>query len=402
MEAYKKFNIETLCVKDKPVSESGQTHVMPIHASSSFSYQNIEDSIDVFQNKKDGFVYSRYGNPTIQLVEEKLALLEGHGLDEVPACILTSSGLAAISTFAMSYLETGDAVITQKDLYGGTTELFKKVIARNNINVHDIDLNDLQQVEALLRKETNIKLIYFETPSNPTLNCLDISAITALAKKYGVSTAIDNTFSTCYIQKPLKHGVDYVLYSTTKFLNGHGNSIAGAIIIKDASQRKQVWDTMKLVGTNCNAWDAWLLHNGLKTLALRMDKHCQNAMAIASYLEQHKRVRKVNYPGLETHFTHTNAAKQMSQYGGMLSFEIDGTLEDGKSFMNKTKICTIAATLGNVDTLLLHPATSSHLNIPKATRESCGITDGLIRVSVGIEHPDDLIEDINQALSALS
>jgi len=402
MEEYKKYKIETLCAKDKPVKTSGQTHVMPIHASSSFSYQNIEDSIDVFQNKKEGFVYSRYGNPTIQLVEQKLALLEGYGLEETPACVLTSSGLAAISTFAMSCLESGDAVVTQKDLYGGTTELFKKVIGKNNVAVHDIDLNDLDQLEDLLKREDNIKLIYFETPSNPTLNCLSIESITTLAKKYKILTAIDNTFSTCYIQQPFLHGVDYVLYSTTKFLNGHGNSIAGAVIMKDASQRKKIWDTMKLVGTSCNAWDAWLLHNGLKTLALRMDKHCQNAMSLAKHLDQHAKVKKVNYPGLSSHRTHKHAAKQMSQYGGMLSFEIDGTLEDGKSFMNKTKICTITATLGNVDTLLLHPATSSHLNIPKETRESCGITDGLIRVSVGIEHPDDLIADINQALSALS
>ena len=393
------YKLDTKCAKDIPSPDKTHSHIFPIHATSAFTYASIDDSIDVFKGKSEGFVYSRYANPTVQAVENKLASLETHGTDIQAGCILTSSGLSAISTMAMSFVSQGDAVLTQADLYGGTTELLHKVLGKAGVDIITIDLNDESQVESALKANPQIKLIYLETPTNPTLKCIDIAAVAALAKQYKVLTAIDNTFSTFYLQQPFTLGIDIVIYSTTKFLNGHGNSIAGAIIIKEADQRRQVWDVMKLMGTNCNAWDAWLLHNGLKTLAVRMDKHCSNALSLAQHLESHPKVKKVNYPGLTSHATHSAAAKQMSQYGGMLSFEVDGDFKVAVDFMNNTKLCSIAATLGNVDTLLLHPASSSHLNIPKEVRLASGIKDGLIRMSVGIENPEDLIEDINQALS---
>lgn len=393
------YKLDTKCAKDIPSPDKTHSHIFPIHATSAFTYASIDDSIDVFKGKSEGFVYSRYANPTVQAVENKLASLETHGTDIQAGCILTSSGLSAISTMAMSFVSQGDAVLTQADLYGGTTELLHKVLGKAGVDIITIDLNDESQVESALKANPQIKLIYLETPTNPTLKCIDIAAVAALAKQYKVLTAIDNTFSTFYLQQPFTLGIDIVIYSTTKFLNGHGNSIAGAIIIKEADQRRQVWEVMKLIGTNCNAWDAWLLHNGLKTLAVRMDKHCSNALSLAQHLESHPKVKKVNYPGLTSHATHSAAAKQMSQYGGMLSFEVDGDFKVAVDFMNNTKLCSIAATLGNVDTLLLHPASSSHLNIPKEVRLASGIKDGLIRMSVGIENPEDLIEDINQALS---
>ena len=393
------YKLDTKCAKDIPSPDKTHSHIFPIHATSAFTYASIDDSIDVFKGKSEGFVYSRYANPTVQAVENKLASLETHGTDIQAGCILTSSGLSAISTMAMSFVSQGDAVLTQADLYGGTTELLHKVLGKAGVDIITIDLNDESQVESALKANPQIKLIYLETPTNPTLKCIDIAAVAVLAKQYKVLTAIDNTFSTFYLQQPFTLGIDIVIYSTTKFLNGHGNSIAGAIIIKEADQRRQVWDVMKLMGTNCNAWDAWLLHNGLKTLAVRMDKHCSNALSLAQHLESHPKVKKVNYPGLTSHATHSAAAKQMSQYGGMLSFEVDGDFKVAVDFMNNTKLCSIAATLGNVDTLLLHPASSSHLNIPKEVRLASGIEDGLIRMSVGIENPEDLIEDINQALS---
>lgn len=393
------YKLDTKCAKDIPSPDKTHSHIFPIHATSAFTYASIDDSIDVFKGKSEGFVYSRYANPTVQAVENKLASLETHGTDIQAGCILTSSGLSAISTMAMSFVSQGDAVLTQADLYGGTTELLHKVLGKAGVDIITIDLNDESQVESALKANPQIKLIYLETPTNPTLKCIDIAAVAALAKQYKVLTAIDNTFSTFYLQQPFTLGIDIVIYSTTKFLNGHGNSIAGAIIIKEADQRRQVWEVMKLIGTNCNAWDAWLLHNGLKTLAVRMDKHCSNALSLAQHLESHPKVKKVNYPGLTSHATHSAAAKQMSQYGGMLSFEVDGDFKVAVDFMNNTKLCSIAATLGNVDTLLLHPASSSHLNIPKEVRLASGIEDGLIRMSVGIENPEDLIEDINQALS---
>ena len=401
MKKADKYSISTSCVKESSIQDSGESHVFPLHASSSFSYKSIDDSIEVFKGEKEGYVYSRYGNPTITEVQNKLAKLEGHDTDYTPSCVMTSSGLSAISTLAMSLLKPGDTVLTQNDLYGGTTEIMNKILAKYGVHVIYADLQNLNTVEDSLIKNPNTKLIYFETPSNPTLKIIDLKAIARLAKTHNVLTAIDNTFCTFYLQQPMAMGIDFVVYSTTKFLNGHGNSIAGAILSKDKSYQKPIWDTMKLLGTNCNAWDAWLLHNGLKTLTIRMDRHSSNALTIAEHLSQHPKVKKVNYPGLAAHPLHDTAAAQMRQFGGMLSFEIDGDIQAGKTFMDKTELCTIAATLGNVDTLLLHPATSSHLNIDKAIREASGITDGLIRMSVGIENAQDLIGDIDQALGQI-
>ncbi len=393
------YKVDTQCVTDHQLSESGQSHVIPIHATSSYSYKSIQDSIDVFEGKKEGHVYSRFSNPTVSEVEDKLAALEAHGTEYKASCWLTSSGLAAISTFAMSILEEGDEVLTQPDLYGGTTEVFSKIVTKCGNKILRTDLRNLNSVEDLLKSNPSIKLIYFETPSNPMLRIVDIQGIVELAKQYNCLTAIDNTFCTFYLQKPMQFGVDFILYSTTKYLNGHGNAISGAIICKNPLHGALIFDTRKLLGTTTNAWDAWLLHNGLKTLPVRMDRHSQNAIAIATYLSNHPKVLTVNYPGLESHSEHSIAQKQMLQFGGMLSFEIKGGLQSGIAFMDGTEICTIAATLGNVDTLLLHPATSSHLFVPKEIREQSGITDGLVRISVGIENVDDLIGDIEQGLA---
>ncbi|MBT8232219.1 MAG: aminotransferase class I/II-fold pyridoxal phosphate-dependent enzyme [Saprospiraceae bacterium] len=390
---------ETICVKENMPVDGSDSHVLPIHATSAFTYENLEDSIDVFTGQKSGYVYSRFGNPTIASVEKKLAQLETIDIENEGACIMTGSGMSAISTLSMSLLESGDAILTQYNLYGGTTEVFKKILSKYGISVIFIDLEDKVAIEKSLEEHQNIKLIYFESPSNPTLNCLDISGIAEIAKKYNVLSAIDNTFCTSYLQRPFNFGIDFVVYSTTKYLNGHGNSIAGAIISKDENYRKTIWTTMKLLGTSCNAFDAWLLHNGLKTLTVRMDKHCSNAMTIAQFLESQPNVLKVNYPGLKSNKYHGVASQHMNQYGAMLSFEIEGGLEKAKGFMNKTQLCSITATLGNVDTLLLHPVTASHMNIDKEIREANGIKDGLIRISVGIENVDDLIEDIKLGLT---
>ena len=402
MSNKKEYSIDTQCVKEHEIHASGQSHVAPIHATSSYSYRNVQDSIDVFTKKKKGFVYSRFSNPTVKDVEDKLAKLESYGSTTEAACIMTSSGLSAISTFALSMLEKGDEVLTQPDLYGGSTEIFSKIVAKNGIKIHTIDLTNLDLVESTLKANPSIKIVYFETPSNPMLKVVDIASLAQLAKKYDAYSAIDNTFATFYLQKPLQLGVDFVLYSATKYLNGHGNAISGAMITKNPEHREKLWVTMKLLGTNSNAWDAWLLHNGLKTLSVRMDRHCSNAMAIAEYLETLTSVNKVNYPGLTSHPTHQVAKSQMAQFGGMLSFELAGGMDSAIHFMDSTELCTIAATLGNVDTLLLHPATSSHLFVAKEIRDASGIKDGLVRISVGIENIEDLKADIDQALSSLT
>ena len=394
----KKLKIDSICVKEDKVTNNSDPHVLAIHASSAFSYKSIEDSIDVFTGKSDGYVYTRYGNPTITAVEEKLANLETVGSDLNAFAVLTNSGMSAISTCLMSVLKPGEKILTQFSLYGGTTELMKSIVEPLGVEIMYTDLNNSDALNAVLNSNPDVKLIYFESPSNPTLSCVDIAAIVEVAHNHGTLTCIDNTFCTPYLQQPLVQGVDYIIYSTTKFLNGHGNSLGGAILTNSKDRRKAIWNTMKLMGSNSNAFDAWLLHNGLKTLAVRMDKHCANALALAKFLNKHDKVNHVNYPGLETHPEHNIAKSQMKAYGAVLSFELKGDIENAKKFMNACKLCTIASTLGNVDTLLLHPATSSHLNVDKDLRVQYGITDGLIRVSVGIENIEDIIEDINQAI----
>ncbi|MCE2790530.1 MAG: aminotransferase class I/II-fold pyridoxal phosphate-dependent enzyme [Saprospiraceae bacterium] len=397
--AQKKHSLASLCVREYEDNKSTRPHQLPIYATSSFAFETMEEGIDIFTGKQTGHVYGRYGNPTIDTVGQKLADLELYGTGLSGYGFLTSSGMAAISTLILALLKQGDGILTQADLYGGTTELFSKVLSQAGIQPTYIDLNDLDRVEGILSQNRSVRLIYMETPANPTMRCVDILALSRLAHKYGILTVVDNTFCTPLIQQPLSLGADFVIHSTTKYLNGHGNSIAGVIIGHDEKMKKQIWTTLKLVGSTCNPWDAWLINNGLKTLALRMEKHSANAMEIARVLAGHSRIRRVNYCGLEDHASHEIARRQMKSFGGMLSFEVDGTLKQVLEVLNKLQFCTMAPTLGDVDTLVLHPATSSHLNIDKATREAQGITDGLVRLSVGIEQVEDILEDLQQALS---
>lgn len=386
------------CVKEFNDLKTTKPHQLPIYATSSFVFDTIEDGIDIFKGTKKGHSYSRYANPTIDTVGAKIASLECQDMDIEGYAIMTSSGMSAISTLAMGILQSGDKILTQGNLYGGTTELFKKVIGTFGIDTIFTDLKDYDHIDQLLSKDGTIKMLYLETPANPTMACVDIAKIASIAKKYNVVSVIDNTFCTPYLQRPLTMGIDFVIHSTTKYLNGHGNGIAGIIIGTNQDLYHPVWQAMKLIGTNCNPFDAWLINNGIKTLALRMDQHSHNSLALAEYLENHDRISKVNHLGLPSHADHKLALKQMSDWGGMMSFEIDGSVEDGIKFMNKLNFCTLAPTLGDVDTLVLHPASSSHLNIPRELRLANDITDGMIRISVGIEDVSDIIGDVEQAL----
>lgn len=391
----KKKSFASLCVKEQADTRTTKPHQLPIYATSSFEFESINQGIDIFTGKEEGHVYGRYGNPTIETVANKIALLETYGLDMEAKAIMFSSGMSAIATLLMSVLKTGDKVLTQGNLYGGTTELLLKILGPFGVETVMTNLQDLDNVESLLESDPAIKLVYFETPANPTMACVDIEGIANLCKKHGKLSVIDSTFCTPYIQQPLKFGIDFVIHSSTKYLNGHGNSISGVVIGRDVEfMNTKVLKAMRLTGTNCNPWDAWLTNNGLKTLSLRMEQHCKNAMTIAEYLEKHPQILKVNYNGLPSHPDHEVAKKQMSAFGGMLSFELKGGLEAGIKFMNSIEFCSLAPTLGDVDTLILHPASSSHINIDKEIREQNGITDGLIRLSVGIEGVEDLIADL--------
>lgn len=392
---------DSFVVKEHGENRTTAPHVLPIYATSSFSFENIDQGIEIFKNPESGHTYSRYANPTVDTVARKIADLEAFGLDLEAEGVMTSSGMSAISTLLFGLLKTGDKVLSQGNLYGGTTELLLGILKPLGVETILTDLRDLQHVEELLAQDPAIRLVYCETPANPTLACVDIAALSDLAHRYDAWCAIDNTFSTPLLQQPFAHGVDFIIHSTTKYLNGHGNSIAGVIVGRDREiMRKQVWRAMKLTGTNCSPFEAWLTHNGLKTLALRMERHCANALALAEFLEKHPAVAQVNYPGLRSHPDHDLAGRQMrGGFGGMLSFELKGGIETGLACMNRIRFCTLAPTLGDVDTLILHPASSSHLNIAREIREQNGITDGMIRVSVGIENAADIIADIEQAIS---
>ena len=396
-----KLNIGSVCVKEAEENKSTKPHQLPLYATSSFAFDKVEDSIDIFTGKTSGHVYSRYGNPTIDTVAKKLAALESYGTEKDAYAYLTSSGMSAISSVGMAILSSGDKILTQGNLYGGTTELFKKIFSRMGVETIFTDLNELDRVESILQDDPAIKMIYFETPANPTLACVDLDALGKLAKKYNATSVIDNTFPTPYLQQPFKYDIDFVIHSTTKFLNGHGNSIAGVVIGWQESLKKKVWEVIKLAGTNCNPWDAWLINNGLKTLAVRMDRHCENALRLAEFLESHPAVNYVNYIGLKSHAHHELATSQMKAYGGMLSFDVKGGMDQALACMNALQLATMAPTLGDVDTLVLHPATSSHLNVDRQMREENGITDGLIRVSVGIEDIEDIIADFDQTLGSI-
>jgi len=394
------MKFDSLTVKEHPENRTTAPHVLPLYATSSFDFEDINQGIEIFKNIESGHAYSRYANPTVDTVAAKIAALEAYGLGLDAWAVMTSSGMSAIATLLMGTLKTGDKVLSQGNLYGGTTELLKGIFSQFGIETVFADLGNLEVVESALRGDKAIKMLYCETPANPTLACVDIAALSELAHRHGALCSIDNTFATPVLQQPFALGVDYVIHSTTKYLNGHGNSIAGVVIGRDKeSMRKGVWRAMKLVGTNCSPFEAWLTNNGMKTLSLRMERHCANALAVAQFLEKHPAVARVNYPGLASHPDHALASRQMhGGYGGMLSFELSGGLDAGIACMNRIRFCSLAPTLGDVDTLILHPASSSHLAVPKEIRLQNGITDGLVRVSVGIENVTDIVADLEQAI----
>jgi len=395
------LKIKSICSQEWKHENLNEPHILPIYNTSAFVFDDIQDGIKIFKGEKEGYAYSRYNNPTLATTAGKLAAIESIDSSKEAFCLLTGSGMGAISTMLYSVLEQGDTILTQADLYGGTTELMQSIFSKFGIKSLVVDLRDEESIRKILSKQ-KIKLIYTETPSNPLLSCVDLQKISSLAKEHGCITAIDNTFATPLLQRPFNLGIDYIIYSTTKYLNGMGNALGGAILTRDKEAYQNLWHIGKLNGTYCSPTDAWYLYNGLKTFPIRMEEHCKNAMTLAVALESNERVAKVNYPGLPSHRDHEIAKKQMSAFGGMLSFEVAGGLSEAIQFMNALKLSTLAPTLGNVDTILLHPATSSHLKVSKDVRERIGIGDGLVRVSVGIEDISDIIADFEQALNTLA
>ncbi|HEU4632876.1 MAG TPA: PLP-dependent aspartate aminotransferase family protein [Flavisolibacter sp.] len=380
--------------------EPRYAHQTPIYASSTYVYDTAEQGMRRFSGEEPGYIYGRWGNPTITEAEEKIAALESFGLNTKVKGILHASGMAAISTLLLSTLKAGDKVLSHFSLYGGTDEILHKIFPDLGISPVIADLRELHKVEDIIKNDKDIKLLYIETPANPTIQCVDIEELARIAQRYNVLVACDNTFATPYLQQPFRYGVDYVVHSTTKFLNGHGTAIGGILLGRDIEYMKtKVTKVHRLLGGNSNGFDAFLLTQGIKTLEVRMERHCQNSMQVAMYLEKHPAVAKVNYAGLASHPDHAVAAKQMKHPGGMLSFELKSGLQGGINFMNKLQMCIRTVSLGTVDTLLCHPASMTHYSVPREQREKYGITDGLIRMNVGIESVGDILADLDQALS---
>jgi len=364
--------------------DSGTGAIMtPIFQTSTYVHES--------PGKHKGYDYSRTHNPTRTALEKNIASLEegNYGL-------AFSSGMSAISTVTQ-LLDADDHVICCDDVYGGTFRLFDKILKRYNLEFDFVDITSSQSLERYIK--SNTKLIWLESPSNPLLKLVDIEAIAKIAKSRGIVTVVDNTFATPFFQQPLKLGAGIVMHSTTKYLNGHSDVIGGALVTNDQYLYNKLQFLQNAVGAVPSPFDCFLVLRGIKTLAVRMERHAGNALKIAEFLESHPKVRKVIYPGLKSHPQHELARKQMSGFAGIITFFIKGGLEAARRFLEKVKIFSLAESLGGVESLIEHPAIMTHASLPKEVREKIGISDELIRVSVGIENVDDLIDDLKQAIA---
>jgi cystathionine gamma-lyase len=384
-----KFATKAIHVGEEPSLEEGGTGdvVTPIHLSSTFARRELE-------KPTRGYEYSRAGNPTRDALEKRLATIENakYGL-------AFASGLAAESTLLLSLLTKGNHVVAFDDLYGGTRRLFDRVLSPFGLEFSYVDARNPSNVEREIRPNT--KMFWLETPTNPLMRLCDIKAISDIGRKSNIITVVDNTFMSPYFQNPLNLGANIVLHSATKYLGGHSDVVGGAIMLSNEEYYGKVKFNQRAIGAVPSPFDCFLVLRGIKTLALRMERHNYNAQRIAEFLEAHPTVKRVNYPGLKSHPQHELAKRQMTGFGGMLSFELKGELKDVKIFLRNVKIFALAMSLGGVESLIEHPALMTHASIPKKEREDIGIGDNLIRLSTGIEDVEDLIADLRQALQQI-
>jgi methionine-gamma-lyase len=363
----------------------------PIYQTSTFVFNDVAQGAARFAGDEEGFIYTRLGNPTQVALEEKIADLEGG-----EAGLAFGSGMAAITAVLMALVSQGDNIVHSSALYGCTFAFLHELISRFGVTATGVDTADLEAVKQAIRPET--KVVYIETPANPTMRISDIKAIAEIAHAHGAKVVVDNTFMSPYLQRPLELGADVVIHSATKYINGHGDVVAGLAIGSKELMDEIRMTTLKDIGGIISPFNAWLLLRGLKTLAVRMDRHSSNAMAIAKFLEKHPAVAKVYYPGLESFDQHELAKKQMYGFGGIMSFELKGGYDAGVRLMNGVKLCHLAVSLGDVDTLIQHPASMTHSVVPEEQRLIANITPGLVRLAVGLEDVEDIIADLEQAL----
>jgi len=378
-----KFSTKAIHAGQEPDPTTGAVSV-PIYQTSTYAQEGL--------GKHKGFEYARTQNPTRSALETNLAALEGG-----KACFAFASGMAATNA-VMTLLKAGDHVIVSDNTYGGTFRLFDKVLTKFGLEFSYVDAREPSNIEEAARAET--RMVFIETPTNPVMSLVDIRAVSEITRRRGIRLVVDNTFMSPYFQRPLELGADVVVHSTTKYLNGHSDGVGGAVILNDEEDIARMAFIQNAAGAILSPMDSWLVMRGTKTLAVRMRQHDENGRQVAQFLAEHPRVQTIYYPGLKSHPQHELAARQMSGFGGMISFET-GSLENAKRVLESVRVCTLGESLGGVETLISHPATMTHASVPETERIRLGITDGLVRVSVGIEDVEDIIADLDQALNKI-
>lgn len=392
---HKKFGLNTLAIHEgfhtDPVTGAV---ALPIYQTSTFGFTSVEEGAKRFAGAEEGYVYSRLGNPTVAVLEQKVAALE-----KAEAGLAFASGMAAVSAVLLGMVKTGDHILCSKGLYGCTFGLLN--LMKNRFGI-EFSMCDMQEEKTLLNAiQPNTKMIYLETPINPTLELVDLAMVSSIARNHGLYTVVDNTFMSPYLQRPIELGCDVVVHSATKYIGGHGDVIAGVVVGAKSLINNLRMTTQKDIGGILSPFDAFLLVRGLKTLGIRMERHCSNAKKVAEYLSRQSKVDEVFYPGLTSFPQHDLAKKQMDGFGGVISFELKGGFDAGVRMMNQVNLCKRAVSLGDVETLIQHPASMTHSVIPMEERKVMGISEGLIRLSVGIEDVEDILSDLEQAINSL-
>ena len=364
---------------------------VPIYQTSTFRFKSAQHGADCFSGASDGYIYTRIANPTIRALEQNITALE-NGFDG----IATSSGMAAITSVYMALLNAGDHIISTAAVYGPARGVLEQDFARFNVEASFVNTADIEEIKNAI--QPNSKVLYIETPANPTMEITDISACAEIAKEYGLVLVVDNTFCTPYLQKPLDLGADVVLHSVTKFINGHADIVGGIIVTREAVLYKKVRHCMVYMGCNMDPHQAYLVLRGVKTLSVRIDRNQENAIKVAHFLEGHPKVAWIKYPGLASHPQFELAKRQMSGFGSMISFGLQGGFEAGRKLMDNVHLAVLAVSLGGVETLIQHPASMTHAGVSVEDKQEAGITEDLVRFSVGIENAEDIINDLRQAL----
>lgn len=364
----------------------------PVYQTSTFIFDNTEQGGARFAGEEQGYIYGRLGNPTVTELEQRMAVLEG-----TEAAAAFGSGMGAVSATIFALVKAGDHIVASNALYGCTYALLEHKCKDFGIEVSFVDIKNEMAIRSAIKDNT--KVIYAETPINPNMVCVDLEMVARIAKSKGITTVVDNTFMSPVLQRPAEHGIDLILHSATKYLNGHGDVIAGVVCGRQEIIHEIKMTTLKDMGAVISPHDAWLIIRGLKTLHLRVERHCENAQKVAEFLEGHPSVKQVFYPGLESHEGYALIGKQMKAAGGVMAFEMDGGFDNAVQFMDQLKMCKRAVSLGDAETLIQHPASMTHSPYEPEQRRAAGISDTLIRLSVGLEHVEDIIADLQQALS---